>query len=132
MCDLAKAFGSRVHIYEISKKDSKEAQKTVGSSIRQAERYLSERGIKYSVDSKYGVKESRVIIAHSEQVRADPVVTMTDTDSPGIFRKSNAEKLVYQSDVPIMWVHSKDTRLARLQVTKDLCLGLLSLPLVEL
>jgi hypothetical protein len=43
--DLAKAFGSRVHIYEISKKDSKEAQKTVGSSIRQAERYLSERGI---------------------------------------------------------------------------------------
>lgn len=83
-----------------------------GHLIRQAERYLSERGIKYSVDSKYGVKESRVIIAHSEQVRADPVVTMTDTDSPGIFRKSNAEKLVYQSDVPIIWMHSKDTRLA--------------------
>ena len=40
------------------------------------------------------------------------MVTMTDTDSPGIFRKSNAEKLVYQSDVPIIWMHSKDTRLA--------------------
>ena len=110
--DLAKAFGSRGHIYEISKKDSKEVQKTIGSSIRQAERYLSERGIKYSVDSKYGVKESLAIVAYSEQVRAGLVVTMTDTDSAGIFRKSNAEKLVYQSDVPIMWVHSKDTRLA--------------------
>jgi nucleotide-binding universal stress UspA family protein len=111
--ELAKAFGSTVHIYGISKKDSKETQKTVGSYIRQTERYLSERGIKYSVDSKYGVKESRAIIAYSEQVRAGLVVTMTDTtDSAGIFRKSNAERLVYQSDVPIMWVHSKDTRLA--------------------
>lgn len=61
--DLAKAFGYRGYIYEISKKYSKWTQKTVGSSIRQAERYLSERGIKYSVDSKYGVKESRSIIA---------------------------------------------------------------------
>jgi hypothetical protein len=85
--DLAKAFGSRGHIYEISKKDSKWTQKTVGSSIRQAERYLSERGIKYSVDSKYGVKESRAIIAYSEQVKAGLVVTMTDTDSARIFRK---------------------------------------------
>ncbi|MEJ6662129.1 MAG: hypothetical protein ACKVLH_05840 [Bacteroidia bacterium] len=38
---------------------------------------------------------------------------MTETtDSAGIFSKSYAEKLVRQCDVPIMWVHSKDTRLA--------------------
>ena len=85
--EFAKAFGSTVHIYGISKKDSKETQKTVGSYIRKTDRYLSERGIKYSVDSKYGLKESRAIIAYSEQVKAGLVVTMTDTDSARIFRK---------------------------------------------
>jgi nucleotide-binding universal stress UspA family protein len=110
--ELAKAFGSTVHIYGISRKDSKDTQKTIGSYLRQTERYLSERGIKYSVDSSYGVKEPRAIIAYSKQVRAGLVVTMTDIDSTGIFRKSYTEKLVYQCDIPIMWVHSNDTRLA--------------------
>ena len=109
---LAKAFGSTVHIYGVSNSESKDTQKAIDSYIRQTERYLSERGIKYSVDSNYGVKVPRTIIAYGKQVKADLTITMTDTESDGIFTKSYSKQLSRQCNGPIMWVHLKDTRLA--------------------
>lgn len=106
---LAKVFDSTVHIYGISKSERKKTQKTIGSYIRQTERYLSERGIKYSVDTNFGVKVPRAIIAYSMQVKAGLVFAMTDTESTGIFSKSYAEQLFVQCNIPIMWVHFKDT-----------------------
>ncbi len=85
---LAKAFGSTVHIYGVSKNGSKDTQKLIESYIRQTERYFLERRVKYSVDSNYGVKVPDSIIAYGEHLKADLVVTMTDSESATIFSKS--------------------------------------------
>ena len=58
--ELAKAFGATVHIYGISNTNKDEAKSHINSYIRQTERYLAERGIKYTVNSIFGVNISQM------------------------------------------------------------------------
>ena len=109
---LAKAFGSTVHILGVSKGKSKDTMHHVNAYVRQTERYMAERDIKYTVSSEFGVKVPEACIAYGEKVNAGLMMIMTETESSGIFMDSYSQQLVNSSPIPVMSVHSRDTRLA--------------------
>ena len=110
--ELAKAFGSTVHIYGVSKHKSGGTTTRINSYIRQTERYLAERGIKYTVSSDFGVDVPRNLISYGEEIKAGLLVIMTESESAGLFKSSYSQQLVKGSTIPVMSINSKDTRLA--------------------
>jgi nucleotide-binding universal stress UspA family protein len=108
---LAQAFGSTVHVLGVSKGKSKDTMHHVNSYIRQTERYLSERGIKYTVGTEFGVKVPEACIEYGAKVNAGLMLIMTETESAGVFMDSYSQQLVNSSPIPVMSVHSRDTRL---------------------
>lgn len=105
---LATAFGATVHIYGVSKSNTKGTRESIESYIRQTERYLIERRIKYSVDLRLGTNVPDALLAYGKKVGADLVITMTDTENAGFLKKTYAEQLVAKATVPTMCVHSRD------------------------
>lgn len=109
---VAKAFGATVHILGVSKGSGDETQKTVSSYVSQTERYLLERGIPCTVKEEYGVKVPETCIAYGEELKAGLMLMMTETESAGVFMDSYAQQLVNHSTIPVMTIHSRDTKLA--------------------
>lgn len=109
---LAKAFGATVHILGVSKSNSSDATKNVNAYVRQTERYMQERGVKYSVDLQLGKRVPEACIEYGQKVNASLILIMTETESSGIFMDSYSQQLVNSSPIPIMSVHSRDTRIA--------------------
>jgi len=109
---LAKEFGSTVHIVGISKSRSKEVDKKVSSYVNQTANYLAEKGIKYTTKINLGVDVAKGCIAYAEEVEAGLILIMSETESSGLFRDSYSQQLVNHSTVPVMSIHTRDTRLA--------------------
>jgi nucleotide-binding universal stress UspA family protein len=110
--EIAKRFNSTVHILGISKGSGSETENKVNSYMRQTERFLAERGLKYTIASDFGVKVPERIMEYSKEINAGLLLIMTETESSGLFMDSYSQQLVNQSTVPVMSVHSRDTRLA--------------------
>jgi nucleotide-binding universal stress UspA family protein len=109
---LAKAFGATVHILGVSKSDSKDATSHVTAYVRQTERYLAERGVKYTVDIQLGKSVPETCIEYGAKVNASLLLIMTETESSGVFMDTYSQQLVNSSPIPVMSVHSRDTRIA--------------------
>lgn len=110
--DLATAFGATVHILGVSKADSSDTINKVRSYVVQTEKYLLERGISCTVKEMYGVKVPESCIAYGEELNAGLMMMMTETESAGVFMDTYAQQLVNHSTIPVMTIHSRDTRLA--------------------
>jgi nucleotide-binding universal stress UspA family protein len=108
---IAKALGATIHIFGVSKSDSSDAVSHVTSYIRQTERYLMERNIRYTVDSKFSVKVPESCIEYAKKVDAGLLLIMTETESAGVFMDSYSQQLVNHSPIPVMSIHSRDTML---------------------
>jgi nucleotide-binding universal stress UspA family protein len=109
--EIARRFGATIHLFGVSKNSGKETMKNVNSYIRQTERYLAERDIKFTVNTDFGVKVPERILEYALEVKAGLVLIMTETESSGLFMDTYSQQLVNQSPVPIMSIHSRDTRL---------------------
>jgi len=109
---LGKAFGATVHILGISKSNSKDTVSHVTAYVRQTERYLAERGVKYTVDIQFGKPVPETCIEYGQKVSASLLLIMTETESAGVFMDSYSQQLVNSSPIPVMSVHSRDTRIA--------------------
>lgn len=109
---LAQAFNSTVHILGVSKSSSDETKKHVRSYVHQTEKYLEERGIKTTVNTEFGVKVPEKCVSYAEEVNAGLMLIMTETESSGVFMDTYSQQLVNHSTVPVMSIHSRDTRLA--------------------
>jgi len=109
---LAKALGATVHILGVSKSDSNDSKQHVTAYMRQTERYMMERDIKYTVETNFGVKVPDACIAHAQNVEAGLLLIMTETESAGVFMDSYSQQLVNTSPVPVMSIHSRDTMLS--------------------
>jgi nucleotide-binding universal stress UspA family protein len=109
---LAKAFGSTVHILGISKSDSSETRKHVHAYVKQTMNYLSTRGVKCTHEEKYGVNVAETCIDYGEEVNAGLILFLKETESAGLFMGTYAQQLVNSSTIPVMSIHSRDTRLA--------------------
>lgn len=79
--------------------------------MRQAERYLAERNVKYVVQDRMGTKVPEAIIEYAQEAEAGLLLIMTETESAGVFMDTYAQQLVNQSPIPVMSVHSRDTKL---------------------
>lgn len=110
--EVAKAFGATVHILGVSKSSGDETKKTVSSYVSQTERYLLERGIPCTTKEEYGVKVPETCIKYGEDLKAGLMLMMTETESAGVFMDTYAQKLVNHSTIPVMTIHSRDTKLA--------------------
>ena len=110
--EMAKAFGSTVHILGVSKSDSSETTKRVHGYVNQTEKYLLERGIPCTTEEKYDVDVVETCIEYAEEVNAGLMLMMTETESAGWFMDSYSQQLVNRSTVPVMTIHSRDTRVA--------------------
>ena len=51
-------------------------------------------------------------ISYGEEVNAGLMLIMTETESAGLFMGTYAQQLVNSSTLPVMSIHSRDTRLA--------------------
>ncbi len=109
---LAKACGATVHILGVSKSKSKDAESHVKAYMRQTERYLMERDIKYTSELNLGTKVPEACVEHSKKVNAGLLMIMTETESAGYFMDSYSQQLVNTCPVPVMSVHSRDTMLS--------------------
>ena len=74
--------------------------------------YLSTRGVKCTHEEKYGVNVAETCIGYGEEVNAGLMLIMTETESAGLFMGTYAQQLVNSSTIPVMSIHSRDTRLA--------------------
>jgi nucleotide-binding universal stress UspA family protein len=108
---IAKAFNATVHILAVSKSDSDKTKQKVHSYVRQAERYLAERNVRYTVQDRMGSAVPETIIEFAQEVNAGLLLIMTETESAGVFMDTYAQQLVNQSPIPVMSVHSRDTKL---------------------
>lgn len=108
--EMAKAFNATIHILGISKSDSEVARRNIGIYVKQAEQYFAERSVKYTVNLKFGVKVPETCITQAETVNAGLIMIMTDTESSGLFMDSYSQQLVNTSPIPVMSIHSRDTR----------------------
>ncbi|MDB9883115.1 universal stress protein [Bacteroidia bacterium] len=110
--EIASRFGATIHVLGTSKRAGHEAENRVQLYVRQAERFLVQKGVKYTVQIDFGVDVPAKLLSYSKEVKAGLIMIMADEESTGVFRKSCSEELVAQSKVPVMVVHSKDTRIA--------------------
>ncbi len=110
--NLASAFGATVHILGVSKGSGIETKNKVKSYVVQTEKYLLERGISCTVKEMYGVKVPETCIAYGKELNAGLMLMMTETESAGVFMDTYAQQLVNHSTIPVMTIHSRDTRLA--------------------
>lgn len=108
---LANAFGATVHVLGTSKNSSSETQKHVHSYVNQTVNYLNQKGVQCTQEEKYGVNVPETCIAYGEEVNAGLMLIMTETESSGFFMGSYAQQLVNSSTIPVMSIHSRDTRL---------------------
>jgi DNA-binding LacI/PurR family transcriptional regulator len=107
---LAKAFQSTVHIFGTTKSSKAKSHTRVNSYIRQTERFLAERGVRHTVDSKYGSHVPTSCIEYGQSVNAGLILIMTDSESSGFFGTTYAQQLITSSPIPIMSVNSKETQ----------------------
>jgi K+-sensing histidine kinase KdpD len=109
--EIAKRSGATIHLLGISSTSGSETEKKVNSYLRQTENFLSERGLKYTVETRFGTRVSNGIMTYATHVNAGLILIMTETESEGLFMDSYSQKLVYSSEIPVMSIHSRDTRL---------------------
>lgn len=105
---LAKAFNANIHILKVSKDKDKETQNRLNIYARQTEKYLDERGIRWTLHESLGVKVPEACINYGKEVRAGLILIMTETESSGVFMSSYAQQLINESPIPIMSIHSRD------------------------
>lgn len=110
--EMAKAFGATVHVLGVSKSSGDETKRTVSSYVAQTEKYLLERGIPCTTKEEYGVKVPETCISYGEELNAGLMLMMTETESAGVFMDTYAQQLVNHSTIPVMTIHSRDTKLA--------------------
>ena len=81
------------------------------SYVNQTVNYLNQKGVQCTQEEKYGVNVPETCIAYGEEVNAGLMLIMTETESAGFFMGSYAQQLVNSSTIPVMSIHSRDTRL---------------------
>ena len=109
--EIAAKFDSTIHLLAVSKSNGKNTISKVTSYLRQTERFLAERGVKYTSEEAFGVKVPEKCLEHAKTVNAGLMLIMTETESAGVFMDSYAQQLVNSSPIPVMSVHSRDLRL---------------------
>lgn len=106
--DLAKRFNATIHIYGASKYSTEDTHLRIQSYVRQTERYLAERGIKYTVSLDFGVRVPTAVYRYAAQVKADIVFKVTESEDKGLFTRNYLNQLIVKAALPVFSISSKD------------------------
>ena len=101
---LAQRFNSTVHILLMTKKIRSSDVDTVESYGREAERYLAERGVKYTVSRSFGVDIAKETESYSDQVKADIVFVMVESKYMYSFKERHLKQWVKSGKVSLMTI----------------------------
>ncbi len=104
--ELAKHFGAVVDIIAVSGK-SDEEQRRVKSYAHQADKFMTEKGVKCSYHFELGGKVDQITIDYAKEKNADIIVIMNDRDS-GFFSSSLSEKIIRNSSIPVIVVEPRE------------------------
>jgi nucleotide-binding universal stress UspA family protein len=109
--DLAKATGADIYILALNASGIKSMERIVDTNVAKVEKHLSDKGIKYFVDSIKSKNVGADIIEHARVVDADLIAIMTDVEdqASSILLGPIAQQLINYSTVPVLSVHPKDT-----------------------
>lgn len=108
--DLARTTGADINILALNSSGLKTVQRLVDSNVAKAEKYLSDKGVNYVVDSMNTKNMASDIIEHARVVDADLIAIMTDIQDQAnsILLGPFAQQLVSYSPVPVLSMHPKD------------------------
>ena len=109
---FARVFGSTVHIFGTSKKSGTEVQRRVKSYVRQTERYLAERGLKYTVLNNFGVDVPTNLMKYAQDIDASLICKMTQSEDDGLLTKNYLDQCLKKNELPILSIKPTDKRLA--------------------
>lgn len=110
--EIAKVFNANIHIAVVTT-SSKEEQARLKTYAYQAEKYIKEKG---SGKSTYEIRTEKKVVTETiniaEENNADLIIIMNDRDGGGWFSKSDSEKIMESSGVPVLVVEPKDTTIS--------------------
>ncbi|MCB9262424.1 MAG: universal stress protein [Flavobacteriales bacterium] len=109
---LAKAFNATVHILAVSKRKGPRVKMRLKAYLKQTQKFLTERGVKSSVASEFGVDVPKKILEYSKTVKAGLIMIMSDTESRGLIMGNYSQDIINNSSVPVMTMHSRDLAIA--------------------
>lgn len=104
--EIAKHFGAIIDIILVSGKNADE-QKRLKSYASQAMDYISKAGVQCSYHFHEGGKVDEVTINYAREKNADMLIIMNDRDG-GFFSMTYSEKIIRNSDIPVMVVEPRD------------------------
>lgn len=100
---MAKAFGSKVHIAQLTKKDDNEA--TLRLKVKQVEEHLDHNGISHETTILTDGTVATMTLNFAQTVKADLIAVMTDQENyTGFFVGEYAQQIVNHSKVPVLTV----------------------------
>ncbi|MEN8731069.1 MAG: hypothetical protein ABF321_00665 [Bacteroidia bacterium] len=110
--EIAKLFGSTIHIYGVTAYKGDETTKRIKSYVRQTERFFAQKGLKYTSSIDIGVKVKKSCIAYSNVNAISVMFFSTHSEDPGFLKPAYLEQILGDTEVPVISVNPKDTRIA--------------------
>ncbi len=110
VCSLAKTFGSDVNILALHTSKLKTMQRVVENNVVKTEKYFSQQGVNYILDTVITDNLTASIIEHSKTLDVDIVAVMTDwqNEASVTILGQFAQQLVNYSPVPILSVPPRE------------------------
>lgn len=104
--DIAKVFNGTIHVLGASKRGNVNAQERVHSYVRQTERYLVERGVKFTVLFRFGTRVPTAVQEYSQRVNAGIVFEVTNSEDGGGKIGSYKPSLLKKGETPVFSTNS--------------------------
>ena len=99
---IAQKFNSTIHILLLSKTNTKYEVETVELFARQTERYLAERGIKFTVSESFGENIASATEAYSRKVKADIVFVTVEPKYAYLGKDRHAKQSIKNGHISMM------------------------------
>lgn len=108
--NLARLFGSEVHILSLYSTPLKSVHKRVDNYAQQVKNYCTEHGIKHISEMRQSDNITRSTLDYSESIDASLIVIMTEqeTTTANLFLGPYAQQMINHSTIPVLSVRSKE------------------------
>jgi nucleotide-binding universal stress UspA family protein len=109
--ELAKAFGSTLHIANLLSDDTPEARRVFGIKEKQVVEVLEREEIPYTTTYLSGDNLATMTMNHAESKKADLIIMMTEQEynMTGFLMGQFAQQIVNHSKIPVMSVSPEES-----------------------
>ncbi|MEM7163446.1 MAG: universal stress protein [Bacteroidota bacterium] len=108
---LARAFNARVKLLVTSRYNDVDVWQKARISGNHSKELLGKEGVTAEVHEDFGGNTADKSIEFARQNEGDLIIMMSES-SGGFFMGSNAQRVVNHSDIPVLTLHPKDTKVS--------------------